>query len=132
MVRPHILVVDDTRAVADMLSDTLDSLGYEPEIALGGRSAITSFESRRPAGVLLDIRMPGMEGPEVLAELHRIDPTVPVIIVTGTWDQVSARALLKAGAFDLVHKPVDREYLALALSAALGGTPGDLPTPEVA
>ncbi|MBM4441751.1 MAG: response regulator [Candidatus Rokubacteria bacterium] len=119
--RPRILIVDDNRSVVDMLSDTVISLGYDAEIALGGRSALASFAARRPDAVLLDIRMPGMDGPEVLAEIRRIDRDVPVLIVTATWDQTTARALLRSGAFDLLHKPVDREYLALALAAALGG-----------
>jgi DNA-binding response OmpR family regulator len=114
------LVVDDNPEVAYVLTETLTSMGYAVQTAVHGQEAVELFEADPPAVVLLDLRMPGMHGGAVFAELQRIDATVPVIVVTATWDESLARKLLHAGAVDLVHKPIDLDYLRLSVTAATG------------
>ena len=118
--RTRVLIVDDNPEVAYVLSEILISLGYAVQTAVDGREAIALFQADSPAVVLLDVRMPEMNGTEVFAELQRIDARVPVIFVTATTDEATARQLLHAGAFDFVSKPVDRKYLGLAVAAATG------------
>lgn len=119
--RPRrILVVDDHPDALYVLSDALRRLGYAVEIATGGREALRRFAEERPATVILDLQLPGMDGMAVFAEMHRIARDVPVIIVTASRDKAQARGLLRSGVFDYLTKPVDLGHLAAAVAAATG------------
>src|SRR5207253_181530 len=83
--------------------------GGRPDLAQGGR----------PDLVLLDIRMPGIDGVEVLRRIRKLDGTLSVIMVTANEDVTLARETLKLGAFDYVAKPFDYEYLDRTVSAGL-------------
>jgi CheY-like chemotaxis protein len=100
-----ILLIDDEAQVADLLRDYFEEQGYSVMSALNGRDALVLASLTRPDAVLLDIRMPGMQGPDVLAELRKLDDSIPVVMVSGTDDEELARELLEAGAFDYVRKP---------------------------
>ncbi|MBI4636735.1 MAG: response regulator [Candidatus Rokubacteria bacterium] len=115
----RILVVDDEAAVAEILSEYFTTQGYAVETAPNGAAALAVVARQRPDLVLLDMRMPGMDGMEVLRRIRAIDATVPVIMVTANEDIVLARETLKSGAFDYVPKPFDFGYLDRAVSAGL-------------
>lgn len=114
-----ILVVDDEREICDVLGDFFEGKGYEVVKALTGLEALQRFERERPDLVLLDIKMPVMDGVEVFRRLREIDPSVGVIMVTANEDVELARQLLEQGAFDYVAKPFDFDYLDRAVVARM-------------
>jgi len=80
----HILVVDDDPDIRQILRDRLESYGYLVDTAEDGLVAIQKIEAHTPSGVFLDIRMPGMNGIEVLGRIRDRYRTVSVVIVTAT------------------------------------------------
>ena len=128
----RLLLVDDETPVLDVLSEYFSTQGYAVETASTGADALAAARGDRPDLVLLDIRMPGMDGVEVLKRLRGLDPSLAVIMVTANEDMALARETLKIGAFDYVSKPFDFRYLDRAVSAALvhGGALAPVGTDE--
>jgi DNA-binding response OmpR family regulator len=114
-----LLVVDDELQVADVLRDFLAEQGYTVTCASSGRDALVLASLSRPDVVLLDIRMPERDGPEVLCDLLALDSSLTVIMVSGTDDQELAAALLQAGAFDYVRKPFDLDHVEQVVGLAV-------------
>lgn len=114
----RILIVDDDPAVVELLRDYFTEAGYTTDTALTGRDALTLIPQSRPDVVLLDIRMPHMDGVEVLGRIRAAHAAIPVIMITGNDDIALARNTLKMGAFDYVAKPFDFGYLAQAVATA--------------
>jgi DNA-binding response OmpR family regulator len=112
-----ILVVDDEPEILDVLGDFFVSGGYEVVKASTGLEALAQFEQERPDLVLLDIRIPGVDGVEVLRRIRGLNPTVGIIMITANEDVELAKQLLALGAFDYVAKPFDFEYLDRAVFA---------------
>ncbi len=115
----RILVVDDEEPVRDVLCEYFESQGFGVEGAPDGEAALAALGRLRPDLVLLDVRMPGIDGVEVLRRIRRADPDVPVIMVTANEDVALAKEMLKLGAFDYVAKPFDFSYLDRAVTAGL-------------
>ena len=116
---PSLLVIDDESQVADVIRDFFEEQGYSVTCALNGRDALVLATLARPDAVVLDIRMPERDGPEVLCDLLALDGSLPIIMLSGANDEELACALLKAGAFDYVRKPFDMDVLGRILQAAL-------------
>jgi len=114
----RILVVDDEEPVRDVPCEYFESQGFGVEAAPDGEAALAALGRLRPDLVLLDVRMPGIDGVEVLRRIRRADPDVPVIMVTANEDVALAKEMLKLGAFDYVAKPFDRSYLDRGVSEA--------------
>jgi CheY-like chemotaxis protein len=123
----HILIVDDTPEVMEFLSETVRAAGYAIETAANGQEALQCFAESRPAAVLLDLRMPGMSGGETFSALRRIDPEVPLIIMTGLCGDDVPLELVVEGAFDCIQKPVSLEHLKTVIDAATGRARASLP-----
>lgn len=115
----RILIVDDEEPVREVLAEYFAGQGYAVESAGGGAEALEVAGRTRPDLVLLDVRMPGMDGMEVLRRLRELHPEVAVIMITANEDVALARQTLKIGAFDYVAKPFDFDYLDRAVAAAL-------------
>ena len=129
----RILVVDDEEPVRDVPCEYFESQGFGVEAAPDGEAALAALGRLRPDLVLLDVRMPGIDGVEVLRRIRRADPDVPVIMVTANEDVALAKEMLKLGAFDYVAKPFDRSYLDRGVSeAAETPEPADGPWPALA
>jgi two-component system, response regulator, stage 0 sporulation protein F len=111
--------VDDEKPVLDVLSEYVQSQGYATHTASGGAEALAVVERERPDLVLLDLRMPGVDGLEVLRRLRQAGPRPAVIMVTANEDLALARETLKSGAFDYVAKPFDFQYLDRVVAAAM-------------
>jgi len=108
----RILVVDDEQYLLDMLKRTLEDEGYDVDCAADGRSALTLLTEYQPDLVLLDIKMPDLDGYQVL-ELIREKSEVPVIMLTGVLEPISVQQSVNLGADDYVRKPFrTRELLA--------------------
>lgn len=107
MAQEKILIVDDEYLIRWSLSENLKAEGLRCETAESGEQAIELFRSLSPDLVLLDIKLPGMDGVEVLERLKEIDRNVPVIMVTATSQLDTAVRAMKLGAYDYVSKPFD-------------------------
>jgi two-component system nitrogen regulation response regulator GlnG len=118
-----ILVVDDEPEVRLVLTEFLESRGYEVTAAGSGAEAISLVDVVKPHVVLLDVTMPEMDGMETLKRLAAANPGLPIIMVTANADVDVTSRLLAMGAADYIPKPFDLEYLGQAvgiqISAAL-------------
>jgi DNA-binding NtrC family response regulator len=101
-----ILIVDDEAIMRESIAVYLEDSGYRVCESADGREGLTHFAEVGPDLVLLDLRMPGMDGLEVLSEIAGRDPDVPVIVVTGAGGMQDAVAALRLGAFDFIAKPI--------------------------
>lgn len=107
----RVLVIDDEPDMLDILRDLLESERFAVEVVDSGEQAIELFR-RDPFDVAItDLRMPGIDGLETLQELRRLDPQLPVIVVTGFTSTDTERQCREAGAFECLHKPVDLDDL---------------------
>ena len=118
-MNPTILIVDDEPLNLDLLEQELSDLGYAVDKADGGKAALDALSAKPAALVLLDYQMPGMNGLEALHEIKKMDPALPVIMITayGTIDR--AVEAIKSGADDFVTKPFDPDHLAMVVKKAL-------------
>lgn len=113
-----ILIVDDEEIIVRLLSISLRSDGYETVTAYNGEQGLEVFRAESPDIVVTDIKMPGMDGLELLKKIKEIDSEKEVIIVTGHGDIDSTITALQYGASDFINKPVRDEALAIALERA--------------
>jgi CheY-like chemotaxis protein len=117
----EILIVDDEEDIRDLLAQTLARDGYRVLEASDGDKALALLETHPDiAVVLLDLRIPGHGGMEILAAIHRHNPKISVIMVTGVVDREIAAQAIRLGAFDYVIKPFDVGELDDLVAAALG------------
>ena len=114
-----ILVVDDEPLNLDLLEQELSDLGYAVDKASGGRAALEQLAQKPIELVLLDYQMPGMNGIEVLNEIKKKDPALPVIIITAYGTIERAVEAIKSGADDFITKPFDPDHLAVVVQKAL-------------
>ncbi len=114
-----ILIVDDNRDMQFTLANILKEEGYETITALDGERAIKEVKSRAPNLVLLDIRLPGMDGMRILKEMKNIDKEVIIIMLTAYGDVKGAVEAMRLGAFNYITKPFNNEELALIIKNAL-------------
>jgi two-component system response regulator (stage 0 sporulation protein F) len=119
MTLGRILVVDDEAPVREVLAEYFATEGYAVEAATSGVEALTAIRGGRADLVLLDVRMPGLDGVQVLRRIRELDERVAVIMVTANEDVSLAKETLKLGAFDYVAKPFDFDYLDRAVAAGL-------------
>lgn len=112
---PRVLVVDDEPDAVELLREFLSVKGYEVMTASGGEEALRLVREERPHLILLDVRMPGMNGLEVLRQVRQIDKEVGVIMVTAVNEEETGRQALELGAFDYIVKPLDLTYLERSL-----------------
>lgn len=106
-----ILVIDDEKATLKMFELFLDVYGFEILTAECGEEGLEVFDRERPQIVLTDIKMPGMDGIEVLKEIKRRVPSTEVIVITGHGDMDLAIQALNLDAADFINKPIKRENL---------------------
>ncbi len=108
-----ILVVDDEEIVRDSLASWLEEDGYHVDTAPDGPAALTKLAQHAYAVLLVDLKMPGMDGLEVLAQARSLQPDVPVIIMTAYATVDTAVQAMKQGAYDYLVKPFEPEELSL-------------------
>ena len=114
-----VLVVDDDRIIRYAMGEVLEENGFLPVELSSGRRAVEVAAEERPAAVLLDLKMPVMDGIETMQELKKIDSEVPVIIITAHGDIRTAVEAIKLGAYDFIVKPPDFDRLILTLRRAI-------------
>jgi DNA-binding NtrC family response regulator len=120
--QPGILVVDDDALVLNLLHTLLRRQGFTVWLAAGGTAAVEVFrrEQANIAAVLLDVRMPGLDGPQTLAELRRIRPDLPCCFMSGCTDPYTTEDLMALGVAHLFPKPFPVDEVGLALARLAG------------
>jgi len=113
-----ILVIDDEKPTLMMFRLTLAAYGYDVLTAENGQEGLDVFNRERPTIVLTDIKMPGMNGIEVLKQVKAIDPSTEVIVITGHGDMDLAIQALNLDATDFINKPIQRHLLEQAIKRA--------------
>jgi two-component system response regulator HydG len=117
--KARVLVVDDEASARSGLEKLLRHEGYAVETADNGASALAVYDERPVDVVVTDLKMPTMDGVELMRRLHEKAREVPVIVVTAFGDVASAVAAMRAGAEDYLTKPVDFDALTFALERSL-------------
>ena len=120
MKSPRILVVDDEEDVREILKDRLQMYGYEVSTAADGVKALEKVEELSPELVLLDIRLPKLDGMEVLSRMRSKHPETLVIIITAYMTiQRAVEAIINQGAYDFIEKPFDPDLIRIKVDKAL-------------
>jgi two-component system response regulator FixJ len=114
-----VFIVDDDEAMRDALAMLMRAAGLQTEAFAGARDFLRHHNARRSGCLLLDIRMPDMNGLELQAELHKRRIRLPIVFLTGHADVPMAVRAMKAGAVDFIQKPLDEHRLVVAVMNAL-------------
>lgn len=114
-----ILVVDDDPYVLESISSLLHAFGFSVLTSGNAEDALRTAENEKLDAVLTDIKMPGVTGVELLGHIHRIDPQIPVILMTAYAELDVAVDAIKKGAFDFITKPYNSEYLVHTIEKAV-------------
>ena len=114
-----ILVIDDDRSICETLELYLTEEGYEVVTAATGTEGLNKFVEISPDVVILDIRLPDVDGFTILEDLREEDENVKVIMITAYHDMESTINAMKSGAFDYIHKPVNVDELDMAIRKAV-------------
>jgi two-component system, LuxR family, response regulator FixJ len=118
--RRIIHLVDDEEAIRRSASFMLRTSGFDVKTYASGVEFLKAAREAQPGCVLLDVRMPEMDGLEVQAEMTRRGIAMPVVVLTGHGDIVTAVTAMKAGAIDFIEKPFEKAVLLTAIEAAFG------------
>lgn len=122
MPSPTILIIDDDRLIRWSLSTVLGRAGYSAQEAATGKEGLVAVQSRRPDLVLLDVKLPDMDGFAVLQAILEAHPNLPVLMMTAEATAETARHALRRGACGHLDKPCDPAVLLTAVSEALQST----------
>ena len=117
--KPQVLVIDDEKDICDLIKKVLTQEGWSVLTALDGESGLEIVEEEKPDIVLLDLKMPKMDGVEALRRIRRIDKNIVVIIITGYGTMDTARMAMKLGAFDYITKPFDLNHVLTVIKDGL-------------
>jgi two-component system response regulator RegA len=115
--RPTLLLLDDDDVFAARMARALEARGYEVTRTATTAEALAQARDESPEYALVDLRLPDGHGLDVVAELHAIDQTTRIVVLTGYGAIATAVESLKRGASDYLTKPVDADQVALALDA---------------
>jgi DNA-binding NtrC family response regulator len=115
-----VLIVDDDEMICKVLSGLIKKEGFEPLVALEGERALGIVRAETPDLLLVDYKMPGMNGMEVLRQAKDMDPDLPVVLITGHANYQGAVEAIKAGAHDYLSKPFDNNEVIRVVHRALG------------
>jgi DNA-binding response OmpR family regulator len=115
----QILIIDDERLICDMLQTVLTQRKHDVVTATGGGQGLKLFRERHPQFTLLDLRMPGMNGIEVLREIRKIDPVAPVMVLTGWGSDEMEKEARELGVSDFLCKGLSLKMLVGAVDRVL-------------
>jgi two-component system response regulator AtoC len=116
---PSILVIEDKDSMREMLYKTLEAEGYEVETALDGEKGVEKAKEKKYDLVLSDLKLPQMDGIQVLSALKELDTDVSVILMTAYGTIEKAVEAMREGAFDFLTKPFDTDHLSVLIKRAL-------------
>jgi two-component system, OmpR family, response regulator CpxR len=118
MIPFKVLLVDDEQEFVQTLSERLMMRDMDTAVAYDGESALSMIKEDEPEVMVLDLRMPGIDGIEVLRQVKSTNPDIEVIILTGHGDEKDKDICMKFGAFAFLQKPVDFQLLTQTLIKA--------------
>lgn len=118
-MKHRIVVIDDEVAIRDSLKMILEYDGYECLLAPSGQAGLACVEREAPDLVFLDVKMPGMDGIEVLRKIRAIDELLPVVIISGHGTVSTAVEATRLGAFDFLEKPLSTDRVGVTIRNAL-------------
>ncbi|MGA7874745.1 MAG: response regulator [Desulfoferrobacter sp.] len=124
MAQFKVLLVDDEEEFAFALAERLQMRGLDTKIVHNGEQALFMVQDYVPEVVLLDLKMPGMDGLEVLRRVKKTHPQVQVVILTGHGSQKDAEIARRLGAFAYLQKPADISEIVDTLKRAYSGSDG--------
>lgn len=102
-----VLIADDERTICEAFSRMVETEGHQPVIASNGKHALEIIREESPDAIFMDVRMPGMDGLEALAQLRKENIKIPVVIMTAFGTMETAMEAVREGAFDYLGKPVE-------------------------
>ena len=118
-MRGTVLVVDDERAMCELVETTLEMRGLDVLWHQSADQALTELHQSNIDVVLTDVKMPGTSGLELCAEIRRLRPEIPVVVMTGFGSLETAVSALRAGAYDFVTKPIEMDLLVATIHRAV-------------
>jgi two-component system nitrogen regulation response regulator NtrX len=118
-VKPRILVIDDDPEIRKSLKQTLEYAGYDATLAATGEEGVKLVELETPDVVFLDIKMPGMDGLEVLQKVRHLVDAVPFVVISAHGDVSTAMEAAQLGAIDFIEKPFSDERVLLTVRNAV-------------
>jgi FixJ family two-component response regulator len=116
---PTVYIVDDDASVRKALGRLIRSAGYDVEVFGGAAEYLAREAPKRPACLVVDIRMPGMTGVELQRTIEGTQMALPIVFITGHGDDAIREQSLAAGAVDVLYKPVGDDVLLAAIEKAL-------------
>lgn len=119
MLTKRILIVDDEEGYRKVLSNSLSDVGYETTVATSGLEALEAMKREDYTAVLLDMKMPGMDGIELLEQIQKVPNTCNVIIITAYTCEDLAREAICKGAKKVIRKPFNMDDITLCLNEIL-------------
>ncbi|HZH72746.1 MAG TPA: sigma-54 dependent transcriptional regulator [Mariniphaga sp.] len=114
-----ILVIDDERSIRNTLKDILEYEKYDVDLAEDGKKGLEMVKNTEYQIILCDIKMPGMDGIEVLEKLQEMAPDTPVVMISGHGNIDTAVESIKKGAYDFIEKPLDLNRLLITIRNAM-------------
>ena len=116
--RARVLLIDDDPGVLEGTTFQLDAAGYRVAACAGGAEGVAAFEDEPADVVVTDLKMPGIDGMEVLRAIRRLDDDVPILVITAFGSVDTAVAAMQAGAYEYVTKPFSRDAFLLKVERA--------------
>jgi DNA-binding NtrC family response regulator len=116
---PSVLVIEDKDSMQKMLAATLESEGFEVETASDGQSGVDKAREKRYDVILTDLKLPKMDGIQVLSQVREIDPEASIIVMTAYGTVETAVHAMRLGAFDFLTKPFDTDHLSVIIKRAM-------------
>lgn len=114
-----ILLIDDEEMIRRRLEELLIMDGFEVFLAEDGEKGLEMFKKETPGIILVDIKMPGMDGFEVLEEVKKVSPETEVIVISGHGERETSNDVLRRKAFDYITKPINYDELVISIKRAL-------------
>jgi two-component system nitrogen regulation response regulator GlnG len=115
----RVLIVDDDRDISSLLSALMNKEGLTSMMAHDGETALRMIPRARPGMLLVDVKMPGIDGMEVLHRVRETNPSLPVVLITAYAEVPASVAAMRAGAFDYLAKPFEHSEVIRVVRAAL-------------
>jgi len=115
----RVLIVDDERSICELIAALLEREGFVPLVAMDGKSALQKLRAEQPAALIVDLKLPDMDGLEILRQAKALDEDLPVVILTAHAGIAGAVEAMRATAFDYVAKPYDNQKLLQIIRRAL-------------
>lgn len=121
--RTKVLLIDDEKALAQLLQECLSAEGYRVDTAFDAQAALRSVSQLRPDVAVMDLKIPGVKGLDLLEDLRRQRPGLPVIVMTGSTDPADRTALRSCKAASCLFKPFEPAQLSRSIEQAISGIP---------